>query len=143
MRYIVYITAIIILGFAACSSKKRTPASSDNIAVQCDTLSYDTLDVYSKPVTKTIYIYSEDSLFMMSTIVNISKDTSDEVFYPHIVTYMKYKGQFKEVHELDGGDIIFIYTDSTKSRYLYDKRGKHFLREKEKDLYWSFYFKNL
>lgn len=54
---------------------------------------------------------------------------------------MKFNGKYHEVYELDfSRHHIFIYTDSTKSRYLYDKRGKYFLNDNEADNYMEFWF---
>lgn len=80
-------------------------------------------------ITKTIYL--KDSSFFMSVPLKESGTT------PPYTIYMKYNGSYYEVHEKCGGDILFIYTDSTKSRYLYDKRGKHFLKDKERERFFQ------
>lgn len=84
-------------------------------------------------------IYSKDSIFFSTAIPDY--DEKDSIIGYNHNFYMKFNGKYHEVYELDfSRHHIFIYTDSTKSRYLYDKRGKYFLNDNEADNYMEFWF---
>lgn len=90
---------------------------------------------------KCFVFYSKDSTFMSVKRVDEVGHKNPNVKPDTIYTvYMKYKGSYREVHDLAGYDIVFVYSDSTKSRYDYDKRGKHFLKGKERALFFQAFF---
>lgn len=78
-------------------------------------------------------VYSKDSSFFKVTVQQIG-ELSDAPYDIYTI-YMKYRGKYYEVHEKAGGDFLFIYTDSTKSKYIYDKNGKYFLKREERSKY--------
>lgn len=120
-----YSLFIIFIIFCSCTNNQ-----SDKIAVKPTKVSRDTI----KP--HLVYEYSKDSMFLYVEPANHKDPLKFEGTY-----YVKYKGTYKVVHEFCGYDQIWFYTDSTKSRYKYDKRGKKFLRGKKKAKFLNFLFR--
>lgn len=104
-----------------------------------------TLSSCQKPKknTENKRVENTDSTNYKETVVSKTylKDSSFFMVYTpdNFTIYMKYRGKYRKVYALAGGDILFVYTDSTKSRYLYDKRGKHFLKGKERNKYFDLF----
>lgn len=119
MKRIVLILSIILSSFS-CNSHKEGEKGMRIIHRKSFT--------YNKKI-----VYSKDSSFFKVTAKQIS-EISDAPYDIYTI-YMKYHGKYYEVHEKAGGDILFIYTDSFKSKYPYDKNGKYFLKGEERKEY--------
>lgn len=119
MKRIVLILSIILSSFS-CNSHKEGEKGMRIIHRMSST--------YNKKI-----VYSKDSSFLKVAAQQISEISDDP--YDIYTIYMKYRGKYYEVHEKAGGGILFIYTDSTKSKYPYDKNGKYFLKEEERSEY--------
>lgn len=143
MKYLFFIYIALLLLLSYCTLKKHVKQTSLEQATvwkhkRPSDFDQDTSILISKD-------YSKDSSFLKLTYISIEVDTPRNTWDYTDNIYMKGQdGQYHEVHMLGGADAYFIYTDSTKSRYIYDKRGKYFLTNKEvltySELFYNDYF---
>lgn len=118
MKHFVFILTILTF-LLSCNSPKRE-TNKKNV-------------IKADSIIRKETIYSKDSSFYKVTELQTG-DASDAPYTTYTI-YMHKGHKYYEVHEKAGGDILFIYTDSTKSRYPYDKKGKYFLNRNERAKY--------
>lgn len=136
MKYLVYTCIVILLLLSCCTSKESRSQLPVNSTTEwkhkkLSDFDRDTCIFISKE-------YSKDSSFLKASCISIKTDNPSNAWDFTDIMYMKGQdNQYHVVHMLGGADAFFIYTDSTKSRYLYDKRGKYFLTKKEVLAFWE------